>query len=402
MNRQPLRNTGSRPVCEACVAAEAVADRFEGLPSGMSRWALGALVRQSAAHFGLSAREMTFIEDLVADTYDVDWTAGSEPVVFTPVYELAERQSVSERQIRNIERALVEKHLLCWRDSGNHVRKGKRDKTGRIIYAYGVSLAPMAARSAEIREAAIQSQQEASERRQARHRIHALRRKVRQLGETVPPAAERIGAGIALSAMHGIIEQLAAIVHERSNPQENVNSSAQAEIQTTTYNSSAIKKTASGHGDLKVDKYDVAAPRASNHSARELKELLASKGGLRAQFYCSASPTDSLRDIADRTYEISRELCIPQERWFEAISTFGLRDAVVLLCNIDRRSPTDSTPVPNPIRCPTAFLTHHLRQKRGLQQMRPRQFGARETQMIASQRVVGRSELRSRISHAGQ
>jgi hypothetical protein len=146
----------------------------------------------------------------------------------------------------------------------------------------------------------------------------------------------------------------------------------------------------------------VAAPRAMNHSARKLRELLASKGGPRAQFYCSASSTASLREIADRTYEIARELSIPQEQWFEAISTLGLRDAVVLLCIIDRRSSTGDTPVPNPIRCPTAFLTHHLRQKRGLQQMRPRQFGATGTQMIASQRVIGRSELRSRISHAGQ
>ncbi len=219
---------------------------------------------------------------------------------------------------------------------------------------------------------------------------------------TVPPAAERIAAGIALSAMHGIIEQLAAIVHERNDPQENVDSSAQAEIRTTTYTSRTIKKTASGHGDLKIDKNGVAAPRAVTHSVHELRELLASKGGLRTQFYCSASSTDSLREITDRTIEIARELCIPQDRWFEAISRLGLRDAVTLLCNIDRRSPTENAPVPNPIRCPTAFLTHHLRQKYGLQQMRPRQFGATGTQMIASQRVVDRSELRSRISHAGQ
>lgn len=402
MNRLPPRKTGSRPVCEACVAAEAVADRFEGLPSGMSRWALVALVRQSAAHFGLSAREMTFIEDLVADTYDVDWTAGSEPVVVTPVYELAERQGVSERQIRNIERALVEKHLLCWRDSGNHVRKGKRDKTGRIIYAYGVSLAPMGARAAEIREAAIQSQREASERRKARHRIHALRRKVRQLGEMVPPAAERIAAGIALSAMHLIIEQLTEIVHRHHHPQENVHSSAQAEIRPATSSSSTNKKTASGHGDQKVNKNEVAVTQDETHSLHDLRECLISHGGLRTQFYCSASPTASLRDIIDRTIEVTRELCIPRNLWFEAISTLGLRDALMLLCKIDRRSPTENAPVSNPIRCPTAFLTHHLRKKYGIQQMRPQQFGATETQMIASQRVVGRSELHSRISHAGQ
>ena len=401
MNRQPPRKTGSRPVCNACIASEAIANRFEGLPCGTSRWALVALVRQSAGHFGLSAREMTFIEDLVADTYDVDWTAGSEPVVFTPVYELAERQGVSERQIRNIERALVEKNLLCWRDSGNHVRKGKRDKTGRIVYAYGVSLAPMAARAAEIREAAIQSQQEASERRQARHRIHALRRRVRQLGQMVPPAAERMAAGIALSTMHEIIDQLTTIIHGCSDPQENVDTSAQAEIRTATYDSRAIKKTASGHGNLKIGKNGVAPPGAKISGVNEILQLLESKGGLRTQLYCSASSLASLRDIVDRTVEIARELNIPVDRWFEAISRLGIRDAVVLLCELDRRSPIDSTPMQNAIRCPTAYLTYHLRHG-GLEQMRPRKFGDKGSTMAVPKGTVGRSELCLRISNAGQ
>jgi hypothetical protein len=401
MRRRTLKATGSRPVCDASLAAEAVADRFEGLPTGTTRWGLVALLRQASAQIGLSARELTYLEDLVADTYDVDWTAGSEPVVTTPVYELAERLGVSERQVRNIERALVEKRLLCWRDSGNHTRKGRRDAAGRIVFAYGVSLAPLAARAEEIRLTAQRAQQEASERRRARHRIQALRRTARRLALPLPQGAERIHAGVPLSAMRRVIDDLAALIRDAGCPQADAQSSAQAEICARSSESSAIKKTASGLRDLKIEPCEAASPRTARYSAADLAKTMAEKGGVRTAFYCAASPPRSLRDIADRCLDIARELSIPRARWFDAVSVLGLPKAVDLLCLIDRRSPTEGATVSDPILSPIAFLTHQLKRARASPMVRDRPFGARQRVTAPQPPTANEATCFPRTHHAG-
>lgn len=399
MTQPSPKSTGSRPVCDACRAAETVADAFEGLPQGATRWTVMGLLRQASAHFSLSARELGFLEELVAATYDIDWTPGCEPIVYAPVYELAERLGVTERQIRNIERGLVEKRLLCWRDSGNHARKGRRDAAGRIVYAYGVSLAPLGARAAEIRLAARQAQQEISERRQARSRIQALRRRARQLGRLVPPAAERIPAGMALAAMRRVIDALSAELGAAEDPQAPADISARAETPAPIMTPRTVQKTASGPCDPPIDPGEAAAPRGPTTTTR-LADLLLRAGGPRAGFYCAASPTRSLRDIAERCAEIARELAIPQPRWIEAVETLGLEPAVALLCLIDRRSPTPGASVERPILCPAGFLTHHLRRKRSGERVRPRPFGAMQAMTAVAQPAVSPSRRPMGSHHA--
>lgn len=158
--------------------AEALADSFGGLAPGMTRWRLAAALRGAARPLGLTAPMLRLLELYIDLTYDQDWTAGAEPIVSRPLIEIADRLGRSERQVRNIERALVDRGLLAFRDSGNHTRKGRRDHaTGRLLWAYGPTLAPAGARAAEIVEAAAAERRRLAEMRRMRLAVSALRRR---------------------------------------------------------------------------------------------------------------------------------------------------------------------------------------------------------------------------------
>ena len=160
--------------------ATRMADGFVGLPDGITRWQLTAALRTAAARLNLSSTMLRVVELYIDMTYDADWQSGSEPIVCRPLVEIADRLGISERQVRNIERGLVERGLLAWRDSANHHRRGRRDhRTGRLIYAYGPSLAPLGCRAEEILQIAKQCRHEVAELRRHRIAIAALRKRVR-------------------------------------------------------------------------------------------------------------------------------------------------------------------------------------------------------------------------------
>ena len=168
---------GLRRWSPAQEAAEAAAARFYGLPQGINRWRLAAAIRTAATPLGLSSAMLRLLDLYIELTFDIDWTDGNEPIICRPLIEIAERLGRTERQVRNIERALVDRGLLTWRDSGNHHRRGYRDsRTGRLTTAYGPSLAPLGVRCAEIVALAETTRREAAMRRQCRSRISALRR----------------------------------------------------------------------------------------------------------------------------------------------------------------------------------------------------------------------------------
>jgi hypothetical protein len=171
---------GMRRITPAINAADRQADAFNGLPDGITRWKLAAALRAAARKLDLNASMLALLEYYIDQTYDIDWAPGSEPIVCRPLVEAAEYLGRSERQVRNMETALMQRGLLAWRDSGNHHRKGRRDhRTGRLIYAYGPSLAPLGARATVILDVARQARAERGETRRLRLSISALRRNIR-------------------------------------------------------------------------------------------------------------------------------------------------------------------------------------------------------------------------------
>lgn len=192
---------GTRRTTSALLAADNLASAFAGLPPGVTRWTVMRALRLAAQGLGLSARELQLLEVYIENTFDADWAAGGEPIVITPVVELAEALGVTERQVRNIEHRLLCRGLITFRDCGNHLRRGRRDpRTGKLVHGYGPSLAPAATRFAEIDALGAQSAKERAATRQSRLAIGALRRRIRADIEALREAG-RVTEAEAVSAL---------------------------------------------------------------------------------------------------------------------------------------------------------------------------------------------------------
>ncbi|MBL9170324.1 MAG: hypothetical protein JNN07_21490 [Verrucomicrobiales bacterium] len=139
--------------------AQQQCEDFAGLEANTDRYRLLLLVKRAGKAAGFSARMIHLLDYYMAFTRDSDWEEGARPVVYQSLSKTALDLGVSERQIQRLEQALFEAGALTWNDSGNHRRYGQRcAKTGRILYAYGVDLTPLAYLKADL-EAKLQEKE---------------------------------------------------------------------------------------------------------------------------------------------------------------------------------------------------------------------------------------------------
>ena len=222
-----VRSPGIRPTTALTLHNAALADGYAGLPPGMTRWTLAALLRGAARPLGLTPAMLRLLEHYIDQTFDQDWQTGSEPVVIRPLTEIAAQLGRSERQIRNIEQALAERGLLIWRDSANHRRWGYRDRhTGRLAEAYGPSLAPLGARASEIATLAAEARAEDRALTRTRKAIGAMRRRIRAaligypdgtlalLAETETLLRQRLPAKLTLAQLQHHHRRLDALARQ--------------------------------------------------------------------------------------------------------------------------------------------------------------------------------------------
>lgn len=124
--------------------AQEMSEEFAGLESDVNRYDLLLLVKRIGKQAGFTPRMISLLDYYMAFTKDCDWTRGSSPIVYQSLSKTALDLGISERQVQRLEQSLFEAGALSWNDSGNHRRYGKRDDAGRIMYAYGVDLTPLA------------------------------------------------------------------------------------------------------------------------------------------------------------------------------------------------------------------------------------------------------------------
>ena len=118
---------------------------FTGLEEGVNRYDLLLLVKRAGKISGFSSKMIQLLDYYMAFTRDSDWEEGSRPIVYQSLSRTALDLGVSERQIQRLEQSLFEAGAITWHDSGNHRRYGQRcADTGRILYAFGVDLTPLA------------------------------------------------------------------------------------------------------------------------------------------------------------------------------------------------------------------------------------------------------------------
>ena len=141
---------GSRAYTPHIAAANAAAERFNGVPGGINKLELARLTKRNRGWAGLSPAQMDQLEFLILQTRDQDWDPGQRPVVWWSVDATADKMGISTRQVERREDSLCAAGMITWKDSGNHKRWGRRDEYGYIIEAYGADLSPLGAMVPEL------------------------------------------------------------------------------------------------------------------------------------------------------------------------------------------------------------------------------------------------------------
>ncbi len=120
------------------------AEEFKGLEESTDRFYALKLVKKAGKSFGFTSELIEMLEYYLIRTNEVDWREGNRPICYQAVITTAQDLEITERQVRNREKALNNLGALTWEDSGNFKRFGVRDReTGEIMYAFGVDLSPL-------------------------------------------------------------------------------------------------------------------------------------------------------------------------------------------------------------------------------------------------------------------
>ncbi|MCG6157629.1 plasmid replication protein RepC [Rubinisphaera margarita] len=130
-----------------------------GLEEGINRYDLLLLIKRVGSYAGFTPRQIQLLDYYLAFTRDCDWEEGARPIVYQSISRTALDLGVSERQVQKLEQGLFQLGAITWNDSGNYKRYGQRDAvTGRIKYAYGVELTPLAALKQELEKKLAEKQ----------------------------------------------------------------------------------------------------------------------------------------------------------------------------------------------------------------------------------------------------
>lgn len=135
------------------VAREA-ARAWTGLEGGLNHKALLDMLDISAVaeSFSLRKQHVRYMRCILHKARPDDFAPGDwPPVVWMTKSKIAEDLGLMPRAVGNLEDDLARAGFIYWTDCASRRRNGWRDpETGRIACAYGVNLAPFAARADEI------------------------------------------------------------------------------------------------------------------------------------------------------------------------------------------------------------------------------------------------------------
>jgi len=168
--------TGRRTLTPAQLAA---LDHPSPCPGGPSRRVVVA-----AFYRALPALGVPMLRDLMALLISCsppqDWLGEYRPMVWASNDWLCTRLGIKEGQLKKVIGSAFEHGLLAMRESGNGHRRGFREKgeNGRILWAFGFDLSPLAARHHEFCQLAATFEQCEARVRLLRREISSTRRDV--------------------------------------------------------------------------------------------------------------------------------------------------------------------------------------------------------------------------------
>lgn len=179
---QPRRYAGIRRMSPPLYDSADEAERFQGLPEGMTHWDVFWHLDRAAVPMGFSRVEIDTLRLLFKFSQVQDWRSGSRPIVWPANDTLMLELGLSRTALKYRLRCLASKGLIAFRDSPTGKRFGHRDQEGVLILSatYGIDLAPALARLADCERAAARHEMEQGLRRELRRRRTIAVKAVRQ------------------------------------------------------------------------------------------------------------------------------------------------------------------------------------------------------------------------------
>jgi replication initiation protein RepC len=148
----------------------------------VDKWKLFRDVCEAKEAFGFQDRSLAILHALLSFYPEADLSDESSLVVFPSNAQLSIRaHGIAGTTLRRHLAALVDAGLIQRCDSPNGKRYAHRSKAGQIEEAFGFSLAPLLARSAEIAALAQQAAEERLRFKRAKEALTLCRRDIRKL-----------------------------------------------------------------------------------------------------------------------------------------------------------------------------------------------------------------------------
>jgi len=359
----PLKPTGRRTLTTAQLAA---LDYPSPCPCGPGRRVVVATFYRALPALGVPMlRDLMAL--LISCSPPQDWLGEYRPMVWASNDWLCTRLGIKEGQLKKLIGLAFEHGLIAMRDSGNGHRRGLREKSenGRILWAFGFDLSPLAARHSEFCQLAAAFEQCEATVRGLKREISSTRRDVLTLVD------------LGLAKMPGVADwndlacrarQLAAQVRGQRDPdmlqmlrdqlrvmQDDVRAlfepdqgagmaesdpsgSPERPLNTPTNESINPKPFAQAHGEAQPK------PRASSPATMPADPLCGFPASPALvmmiapqfrDFTTSGRPTRA--DIVSAAWHVREHLGISQDAWGEACYAFGRWEAAVAVAAITGR-----------------------------------------------------------------
>ena len=366
------------------------ADDFTGLEAGVDRYQLLLLVKRVGKAAKFTSRMIQLLDYYFAFTRQCDWEEGARPIVYQSLARTALDLGVSERQVQKLEAALFAAGAIGWNDSGNHKRYGQRDpKSGRLLYAYGVDLTPLAYLKEELEaklaekqlydQAWLESKRQISwQRRQIRslllewqqreegaHDVSHFERRYDEIAVQIRThlRLEELRQLLArhaslhdelMAAMGVILPSIEQAAQASNVVEETADSSCTGEPAVAHYKSTTQEITSCSSTNEGFQKSVVAPPEPNTKTPATGIEhvalshvLQAASDRFRAELPLAPRPMN-WDDVVEAAFRLRVRLGVSQQSWGEACGTLGRNTAAVCLLVTDRAALREVDPVLKP------------------------------------------------------
>ena len=381
----PVRSkpTGRRTLTPAKLAA---LDYPPPPPGGPSRGETLAAFRRAAPALGLFP-VLPLINLLMTRSFAQDWTGNGRPMVWVSNHWLCVRLGIGEGRLKELISLAFELGLIAMRDAGNGRRQGEREEgeDGRILWAYGFDLSPLAARCDEFRERAAAFEEREVLLRRLRLEVSSLRRDILTLADVglarLPKAADWADLAIRTrqlcsqsrtqddpDVLRLLISQLRAMhgeVRALFEPGEMAKSdpSGSPEPPPNAHTNQSIKANAGAKAREQERPKSSAVIGKQSQNDAEPADPLNGFPASPAFVLMIAPPFQSLtvtsrptrNEVVSAAWHVCRHLEISQDAWGEACLAFGRWEAAVAVAAITGRH------LQGKVDCPGGLLRHMIK-----------------------------------------